>query len=75
VLTDGRSSLAVVSQEVVNIKVGTGDGRFLVEARRRAMAIVTEDPRFELCEAFGRVLVEPGVGLFADGGLDEGILI
>jgi hypothetical protein len=70
-LTDGTSSLAVVYQKVVNIEAGTGDGRFLVEARMRATTVVAEDLRFELGETFGRVLLEPGVGPLADGGLDE----
>ena len=60
-----------MSQEVVNIEAGPGDGRFLVEASMRAMPVVAVDPGSELSEAFGGVLVEPDVGPFADGGLDK----
>src|SRR5271165_2054888 len=63
--------LHVVSQEVVNIKAGTGDGRLLVDAGMGAMPVVAVDPRFEVGAAFSRVLIEPRVGPFADGGLDE----
>src|SRR5579862_5368082 len=63
--------LSVVSQEVVHIEAGTGDGRFLVEAGVRAVPVVGVDPGFEMGEALGGILVEPGVGPFTDGGLDE----
>ena len=37
----------------------------------RSMPVVLVDPRSEMAAALGGVLVEPGVGPFADGGLDE----
>ena len=64
-------ALDVVSQEVVNIQAGTGHGRTLAQARMRSMPAVAVNPGCQLGEAFGRVLVEPGVGPFADGSLDE----
>ena len=37
----------------------------------RSMPVVLVVPRSEIAEALGGVLIEPGVGPFADGGLDE----
>src|SRR5271165_1225168 len=58
-------------KRLLTIKAGTGDGRLLVDAGMGAMPVVAVDPRFEVGEAFSRVLIEPRVGPFADGGLDE----
>ena len=60
-----------MSQEVVNIQAGAGNGWRLIETSMRSMPVVAVGPREQLRESFGGVLVEPGVGPFADGGLDE----
>jgi hypothetical protein len=61
----------VVSQEVVNIEAGPGNGWRLIETGMGAMPVVAVDPGSEVGESVGGVLVELGVGPFADGGLDE----
>ena len=71
--TERRSpqGLNVVSQEVVNIEAGPGNGWRLIETGMGAMPVVAVDPGSEVGESVGGVLVELGVGPFADGGLDE----
>src|SRR5487761_1309941 len=71
----GLDDLDVVSQEVVDIGVGPGaaDGRHLIEASMRSMPVVLVYPRGEMVESIFGVWVEPDVGPFADGGLDEAL--
>src|ERR1700733_520765 len=63
--------LNVVSQEVVYIETGAGDGRHLSEASMRSVPVVLVDPRFEVRASVLGVLVEASVGPLTDGGLDE----
>src|ERR1700685_638398 len=71
----GTRALAVVSQEVVDIELGScaGDGRHLVEASMRPVPVVLVDPRGEVVESVGGVLVEPSVGPFSNSGLDKSL--
>ncbi len=63
----------MVSQEVVDIESGAGDGRRLSEASMRTVPVVLMDPRFELGVSVLRGLVEASIGPFSDGGLDEAL--
>ena len=68
-----KQGLNVVSQEVIDIELesSAADGRQLVEASMRSVPVVLVDPRGEVVESVGGVLVEPSVGPFSDSGLDK----
>jgi len=70
-LTQLASGLNVVSQEVVNLQAGARHRRILAQTSMGSMPVVAVNPRGNLGQAFGGVLVDAGVSPFAEGGLDE----
>jgi hypothetical protein len=52
-------ALDVVSQEVVNIQAGPGNGRRLIETSMRATPVVAADPWGQVRASFHGVLIQP----------------
>src|SRR6267142_6321076 len=65
------ATLAVESQEVVPFKTRAADRWSMVEATMRPVPVVVVQPGKKLVVALLGVLIETGIGPFAESGLDK----